>query len=59
MAKEKIVASTSQPKKPKLFETVKVPSNLRRFFAPDVHLIDFFNTANNPIEVEDMENPSK
>ena len=59
MAKKNIVASTSQPKKPKLPEIVEIHSNLRRSSHRMVHRIEFSNTANDPIEVEEMGNLSE
>ena len=57
MAKEKNIAS--EFKKPKLLETMKIPSNLRCSSRLMVHCLEFSNTANNPIEVKEMGNPSE
>ena len=56
MAKEKIIASTNQSNKPKLLETVKIPSNLRRSSLRMAHHLEFSNSDNNSIEVEEMGN---
>ena len=56
MAKKNIIASTSRPKKPKLPEILEIHSNLRRSSHQMVHRIEFSNTANDPIEVEEMGN---
>ena len=59
MVKEKNITSTSQSKKPKLLETVTIPSNLRRSSRSMVHLLEFSNIANNLIEVEEKGSLSK
>ena len=59
MAKEKTATLTNRPKKPKLLETVNIPSNPRRSLCQMVHRFEFSNTANNLIEVEEIRNPSK
>ena len=59
MVEEKNVASSSQPKKPKLFEDVRNSSNLWWSSRRPTHQFDFSNTADDPIEVEEVEDPSE
>ena len=59
MAKEKNIASNSRSKKSKLLEDVRNPSTLQRFSRRPAHQFDFSNTIDNPIEVEEVEDPSE
>ena len=59
MIEEKNVASSSRPKKSKFPEDVKSFSNLRRSSHRPTHQFDFSNTIDDPIEVEEKEDPSK
>ena len=59
MAEEKNVASSSRPKKSKLPENMGTPSNLRHPLRRINHKFYFSNTVNDPIEVEEVEDPSK
>ena len=59
MVKEKNVASNSQPKKSKLFEDVRNSSNLRRSSRRPAYQFDFSNIVDDPIEVEEVEDPSE
>ena len=59
MAEENNIASSGQPKKSKLPEDVKTPSNLRRSLRRPTHHFDFSNTVDDLIEVEELEDPSE
>ena len=59
MVEEKNIASSSRPKKFKFPENVRTPSNLRHYSRRPVHQFDFSNTVNDPIKVEEMEDPFK
>ena len=59
MAKEKKTISSSRPKKPKLSKDVKNSSNLRRLSRRPAHQFDFSNTIDDPIEIEEVEDPSE
>ena len=58
MVKDKNIASSSRPKKSKLLEDVRNSSNLRRPSCRPTHQFDFSNTVDDPIEVEEEEDPS-
>ena len=51
--------ANSWSKKPKLLETVKIPSNLRRSSHRMVYPLEFSNVANDPIDVDKMGNLSE
>ena len=57
MIEEKNIASSSQPKNPKLHENVRTPSTLQHSLCRPVHQFDLSNTVDDPIEVEEMEDP--
>ena len=59
MAKEKKTISNSRPKKPKFYKDVKNFSNLRRSSRIPSHQFDFSNTVDDPIEIEEVEDPSE
>ena len=59
MTEEKNVASSSQPKKPKLSKDVRNSSNLWWSSRRPAHQFDFSNTVDDPIEVEEVEDPSE
>ena len=59
MAEEKKTTSSSQPKKLKFFEDVRNYSNLRRLSRRPAHRFDFSNTVDDPIKVEEVEDPSE
>ena len=59
MAKEKKTTSSCRPKKPKLSENVRNPSNLRRSSHKPTHLFDFSNTIDDPIEIKEVVDPSE
>ena len=59
MAEENNVASSSRPKKPKSFEDVRNSSNVRWSSCRPTHQFVFSNTVDDPIKVEEMEDPSK
>ena len=59
MVEEKNIASSSRPKKSKLLENVRTPSNLRCSLRRPIHQFEFSNTVDDPIKVEEMEDPSK
>ena len=57
MAKEKKTTSSNRPKKPKLSEEVRNSSNLWRSLRRLAHHFDFSNTIDDPIEIEEVEDP--
>ena len=57
MAEEKNITSSSRPKKTKLPENVRTLSNLRRSSCQPVHQLVFSNNVDDPIKVEEMEDP--
>ena len=57
MAKEKKTTSSSQLKKTKILEDVRNSSNLWQSSHRPVHRFDFSNTVDNPIEIEEVEDP--
>ena len=57
MTEEKNVASSCWPKKSKLLEDVRNSSNLRRSSHWLIHQFDLFNTIDDPIKIEEMEDP--
>ena len=59
ITKEKKTTSSSQPKKPNLSEYVMNSSNLQRLSCRPSHQFDFSNTIDDPIKVEEVEDPSK
>ena len=59
IAEEKNVASSSQPKNPKLSENVSNSSNLQRSSHRLAHQFDFSNPFDDPIGVEEVEGPSQ
>ena len=58
-AEEKNVAFSSQLKKDKLSKYVRNSSNLWRSSRKLAHRIDFSNIVDDPIEVEEVEDPSE
>ena len=59
MIEEKKTTSSGQPKKPKLSKDLRNSSNLRRLSHRPTDQFDFFNTVEYPIEVKEVEDPSK
>ena len=59
MTEEKKIASRSRPKEPNLSEDVRSSSNLRRSSHRLAHQFDFSNIVDDPIEVEEVEDPSE
>ena len=59
MAEEKKTTSNSWPKKPKLYVDVRISSNLQWLSCRLAHQFDFSNTIDDPIEIEEVEDPSK
>ena len=59
MAEEENIASSSRLKKSKLLKDVKNSSNLWRSSCIPAHQFDFSNTINDPIKVEEVEDPSE
>ena len=59
MAKEKNITFNSWPKKPKFLENMRTPSNLQRSSCQLVNQFDLSNTVDDPIEPEEMGDPSK
>ena len=59
MAEDKNIASNSRPKKPNLPKNVRTPSNVRCSSLRLANQFYFSNTIDNPIEVEEMEDPSE
>ena len=57
MGEEKNIASSSRPKKSKFLENVRTPSNLWHYSCRPIHQFDFSNIVNDPIKVEEMEDP--
>ena len=58
MAEEKNIASNSRPIQSKFPKNVGTPSNLRRSLHRSAYQFDSSNTFNDPIEVEEVEDPS-
>ena len=58
ITEEKNVASSSRPKKPKPSEYVRDSSILRRLLRRLAYQFDFSDTVDDPIEVEEVEDPS-
>ena len=59
MANEKKTTSNSQPKNPNLSEDVRNSSNLRWSSRKLAHQFDLSNTVDDPIEIEEVEDPSE
>ena len=59
MAKEKKTNSGSRPKKPKFSKDLKNSSNLWCSLRRPVHQFDFSSTVDDPIEIEEVEDPPK
>ena len=59
MAYEKKTTSSNRLKKPKIYEDVRNYSNLRWSSCKPAHPFDFSNTVGDPIEAEEVEDPSK
>ena len=57
IAKEKKPTSSSWPKKPKLYEDVRSSSNLQPSSCRPSHQFDFSNIVDDPIEIEEVEDP--
>ena len=59
MAMEKKTIPNSRLKKPKLYEDVRNSSNLRKLLCKPAHQYYFSNTVDDPIEIEEVEDPSE
>ena len=59
MAMEKKTTPSSRLKKPKLYEDVRNSSNLRQLSRKPAHQFDFTNIFDDPIEIEEVEDPSE